>query len=196
MSAGEVIGLVLTVAFFSAAGALCLAALASRRLRHNASWQRRRREVFVAWLANWMTVSRTSASFVVAFRALASEPANSANHALRREEAQRARSDWCSAMRELDRAEAALIVWCDDPEARAHLARFDRVKPIMLQAAIDGDARDVQQLLAELQSQTASVQAFVVHWISDCPSRRGSARERIVRVLAFANRVIEQWSRA
>ncbi len=119
MSSEEVVGLMLTVALLSATAGTAVTAAVILRRSGMSQWRMRRVDAYARWLAAWMTLSRVSASFVAAFRALATERRDSEYFALRRHEAQRARAAWSDAMRELDRAEAALIAGTVAPSIRA-----------------------------------------------------------------------------
>ncbi len=110
MSVGEIAGLAATILLVGLLMGLWIGFSIRPGYREGRPSHRDRIDAYARWLAARRSLSRASTSLVAAFRSLAAEPQAAANHALRREEAQRARAFWCETMRELDRAEAALVV--------------------------------------------------------------------------------------
>ena len=110
MSSGEVVGLLLTVMLLGVAASGAVAWLIWHRSSRLRESHVRRIDASAEWLAARVTLTRTSISFVTAFRELAAAHGNADAIALRRDEAQRARAAWCDARRELDRAEGRIKV--------------------------------------------------------------------------------------
>jgi hypothetical protein len=189
----EFVGLILTAAMLGVAtGASFTAVIAVYRER-STSQRTRRCDAFAAWLAARKGLSRASASFVAAFRALALEKPESVHLPLRREEAQRARAAWCDAARELDRAEAMLLLWSGDPRTREDLARFERPAVERLRAAIDGDARRANALLEQIRDTDDRATEFARTAAAKAMGSRKPGRVRTARrSLAM---VIHSWSR-
>ncbi len=117
MSSGETVGLVLLAVLCSVLPTAALAVVIAEWRFRKGDRCVRRLEAYAGWLAARTILSRASISFVSAFRSLAVEPVQSNYAALRSAEAQRARSAWSDALKELDRAEAALIIWSGRPRS-------------------------------------------------------------------------------
>jgi hypothetical protein len=193
MSIGEVVGLTLTVAVFGAAAGAAVAAAIIAWSRRGTSRRMRYDDAFAQWLAAWMNLSRTSVSLVAAFRALAAEGHDSEYFSLRQDEAQRARAAWCDAMRELDRAEAGLVARSASP-IRADLARFVRVSPAALRAAINGDQQDVDALVKQLGRTTTRVAEFVEATAIGEHSVRPPMNEFLTRAGSRVQAIVRSWS--
>ncbi len=195
MSSGEIIGLLATVVLLAGgAGAAATAAVAARR-GVAADARMRRIDAYAQWLAAHKTLARASASFVAAFRALAVEHRDAVYFSLRRDEAQRARAAWCDAMRELDRAEASLVAWSADPSIHKQLARFQRVRPEALRAAIDGNQSDVDSLSHELHGANELAAKVVLRATAKARGKRSAAAGLLARVMAHAETIVHQWSK-
>jgi hypothetical protein len=188
------IGLLLTVALFAAVGSAVVTAVAGRRAGRVADQRARRMDAYAQWLAACMGLNRSSASFVAAFRALAAEDRDSKYFALRQEEAQRARTDWCSAQGELERAEAALVVWSEDPSVRERLACGAPVAPEELQSAINGGQGDLDAFMQRLRSADARA-AEIARRATRTHTRRDPLRELSERLAVFVATIVEQWGR-
>lgn len=193
MSIGEVIGLTLTVAAFGVATGAAVAAAIIAWSRRRTARRMRCDDAFARWLAAWMNLSRTSASLIAAFRALATEGHNSEYFSLRQDEAQRARAAWCDAMRELDRAEAGLVARSASP-MRADLARFVRVSPAALRAAINGNQRDVDALVQQLGRTTTRAAEFVEATAIGERSVQSPVREFLTRAATRVQAIVRSWS--
>lgn len=195
MSSGETIGLVLLAVLCSVLPTVALAVVIALRRLRKADRYVRRREAYASWLAARMTLSRASISFVSAFRSLAAEPVESKYAALRSAEAQRARSAWTGALKELDGAEAALIIWSGDPKMRDVLATLGRAQPAALRAAINGDRSDVELLARTVHEQLQAVHTMVDEAMTDANFSSCSARTLVLRATLFAQGVVDQWSK-
>ena len=195
MSGGQLAGLIVTVALVSAASGLWLATILVS-LRADVSADRRHRAcAYADWLAAWRTASRAAQSFVAAFRALGAEPADAPYHTLRQAEAQRARADWCEALRRLDQAEARLIALSDDDGIGGRLATFERPTPECLRAAINGGAGLTDRLHDRLRSDDERAVALVrCHSVTAAPNASG-VRGLIRRGTDFLASILDQWSR-
>lgn len=195
MSTGELIGLLATVVLLAVvAGAAATAVVAARR-GGAADARMRRIDVYAQWLAAHKTLARASTSFVAAFRALAAEHRDALYFSLRRDEAQRARAAWCDAMRELDRAEAALVAWVADPSIHKQLALFQRVRPEALRGAIDGDQADVDRLSHELYGANELAAKFVQQAIGQARGGQSATRRLLARAAKHAETIVHQWSK-
>ena len=195
MSTGELVGLICTVALLAAvAGALVTAVVAGRHSRA-AEIRLRRVDVYAQWLAAHFATTRASVSFVTAFRALAVVKQDSEYFSLRQEEAQRARAAWCDAMSELDRAEAALLVWSTDPSIRTHLARFERISPETLRSAIDGHRQNVARLIERLRNADDRAAEFVRAATKEARPRRLGHGETLSRIRAYVGSIVNHLSR-
>ncbi|MGB2985586.1 MAG: hypothetical protein WBE26_06855 [Phycisphaerae bacterium] len=195
MSQGEIVGLLLTVALLAAIVGAVLTAVAALRRDRAAELRTRQIDAYAQWLAARMTLSRASVSFVVAFRALAAQRRDSDYFLLRRDEAQRARADWCDARRELDRAEAVLVAWSDDPSIRKQLARFDLVAPDVLRLAINSDQGDVDRLAQRLHDADQRAAEFVHAATASTRASRFPARKRLTVAADYVESIVEHWTK-
>lgn len=151
MSSGEIVGFMLTTVLLGVLVGLVLGARVMTRRERELELLVQRRDAYARWLAAWNSLARESSSFVAAFRALGAEEQDSDYFSLRCEEAQRARAAWCAAMRELECAEARLLVWSDQPALREELKTFERTSPDRLRAAIEGRQQDVHEFVGRVQ---------------------------------------------
>ena len=195
MSNGEMVGLVLAVALFSAsAGAVVAGVIAARRDRF-AELRMRRTDAYALWLGARRTLTRASLSFVAAFRAVAAQTRRKDVETLRHEEAQRTRTAWFEAMRELDQAEAGLVVWSDDPSVRRHLDRFPPVKPEMLREAIDGSVKTVAQLARLLREDDDRAVQFVLMATARTRPRDLPGSVWLTGMAKYAGSIVDHWSK-
>ena len=197
MSMGEIIGLALTAGLLGGLAGAALVGVMLRRHRDAHARRVRRVEAFTRWLAARMTLSRASVSFVAAFKALAAAPPDSIHFPLRMEEAQRVRAQWSEATRELDLAEASLRAWMDSSGERKRLAAFDRIGADRLRAAIDGDEREVDQLLQALSCADRSAIEFFEQVVeaSDNAGRGAVFVDLLSGTATQVGRVVDGWSR-
>lgn len=195
MSIGEVVGLLLTATTLAAVTGACFYNLAAqRRRRVDESWIRRRDDR-AHWLGAQRTLCRASLSFVAAFRALAKEPRESRYFTLRLAEAQRARQSWCAAMSELDRAEAGLLTWSDDPDVRKLIDDVGRVTPAALRLAINGDDGGVRELREALENRVEKAHGWVQSAMRDTRPERTRIGETIERCTGYVRTIMDRWSR-
>ena len=195
MTAGQIACLVLSAALIGAVGGAWLATIIISLKAGTGVVQRRRLDAYAEWLSAWRTLSRASLSFVAAFRALAADPRQSPYHTLRQDEAQRSRAAWCEAMAQLDKAEAHLLVWSDDPEIRERMGSLDRPTPECLRAAINGEQELTDRLRDRLRADDERAMTQVhAHSLGsrDEPSRLFAM---IRRGAGFLQAIVDQWSR-
>ena len=196
MSAGEIVGLTLVVASLAGVAGVAACAIFAARWDRRVQVRLRRVDAHARWLAARMTLTRNSASFIAAFRALAAEDRHSQYVPLRREEAQRVRVAWCDAMRELDRAEAGLVVWSDDPAIRDRLAGFASVSPQALRSAINGSQGDVEQIIQRLHNADEVAADFVRAATTEKSPRAFPGKAPFTRAVAYAQAIVNHWSKA
>lgn len=191
MSSAEIVGLALTVALLGAVvGAIVTAVAGVYRQRCGSS--RRLLEGYAAWLAARKTHTRTSLSFVAAFRALAMEDRASDYFLLRRDEAQRARSIWCNALSELDRAESALLTMVAEGSVLAAIRRFPRVTPHQLREAIDGELAASDSLRAAVRRLDDRATDFVIARTHAPETRELPLTLLAGRALAFMATIVDR----
>lgn len=197
MSTGELVGLVATALLLGLLiGGSAVLASAPRRI------QRERRRTarlgaYAQWLAARRSLTRASISLVAAFRSLAAEQAHSRFFGLRAAEAQRARSDWCDRVRDLDGAEAALLVHGDVPNSNPAWCLLNRVDADALQAAIDGTDHQVRSLISTLLRTDREAEE-IVHLIVEgerSNSVDSAVSILIVRLARWIQRITEGWQR-
>lgn len=195
MSDGDIVGLVLAVALFSAsAGAVVAGVIAARRDRI-AELRMRRANAYALWLGARLTLTRASLSFVAAFRAVTAQTRRKDVATLRHEEAQRTRAAWFEAMRELDHAEAGLVVWSGDPSVRRHLERFPPVKPEKLREAIDGSVNTVAQLARVLREDDDRAAQFVLLATARFHPRGLPGSAWLTGMAKYAGAIVDHWSK-
>ena len=142
-----------------------------------------------------MTLSRASASFVAAFRALAAERRESAFFPLRTEEAQRARAFWCESSRDLDLAEGTLMVCVHDPAIHQRLADLERITAEALRAAINSDQAEVDALVGKLRAADQRALDFVRAVTASDRQRRSPWRDRLTELTTPIRTLVDRWSR-
>ena len=194
MFAWEIIALAAAAGFVAGLLAALPVVLAIIRAQRLARERDRLINAFTHWLAARMTLTRTSSSVVAAFRALAREPRDSPYLALRGEETQRARAQWCDAMGLLDQAEAELMVCNPKGSARDDLTRFPRVSAEALRRAINGSEADAQRLVGELRSSDQQAIDFVQDTTADVLGPRSHPWGRLMSTARRFESIVEQWS--
>ena len=197
MPAGDAIGLVLTALLVGAAagGAAAIAVAGSRRRREER--RRRQLEACARWLAARRTLTRASISLVAAFRSLADQRRDSDYFQLRMDEAQRCRASWGDAMRELDRAEADLIVWSGPSGTDEPWTRVERAGGMALQVAIDGTEADVEALFQALHDADRHAAELVQATAGglDAPVRVSRLPVALRRLTRWIGAIVDHWSR-
>jgi hypothetical protein len=194
VSNDELIGMIATAALLGGVIGAVVASWSTAIRRRADALSVRRADAYAQWLAARVTLTRASLSFVSSFRALAVERNDSPNLPLRREEAQRTRTAWSDAVRELDRAEAALLVWSHDPKVRTKLVDLGRPTPRRLQEAIDGDGRQVRALFAQMHQADERAAEFAQQVAAGL--HRPSSVGQVVRQSAFVvDRIVARWGR-
>lgn len=196
MASGEIVGLILTVGLLGVVAGIAVTAASAVRRGRATELRIRQVDAYASWLAAWTTLSRASMSFVAAFRALAAERRDADYFSLRCEEAQRARAAWCDAIRDLDRTEALLIAWSEDPSIREQLARFERVPPDVLRAAIDGDSSGVDEFARRFREADDRAVALLCTATAKTRSHQPAARKLAARAATYAETIIDRWSKA
>ena len=195
MSWDETVGLMLSVALLSGVVGAALAAGFVRRREAREADHARAVEAYARWLAARLTLSRTSLSFVAAFRALAAERRESTYFPLRTKEAQRARALWCETSRDLDLAEATLLTTISDSGFPAQLGALERVSAEVLRAAINGDPAAFDGLVQQLRA--ADQRAVEFARAAAARSRRGGSpwRGRLGLLTRPIRSAVDRWSR-
>lgn len=191
----ELVGLVISVAFAGLAIGVAVTLLIAVRKDRSAELHIRRTDAYAQWLAAWTTLTRASRSFVAAFRALAAEDQDSKYYALRQDEAQRSRSAWYEATRDLDRAEAALVAWSPDPEIRTKLADFEIIPAETLRTAVNGGTKEMEKLVQRLQSLDERAAEFVRASTGGASRTPSLALEQLRRVIRFASSIMDNWDK-
>lgn len=183
MSVGEIVGLAATTLLVGLLMGLWIGVSIRGGHEPRPPCRRDRIDAYARWLAARRSLSRASTSLVAAFRSMAAEPQAAANHALRRDEAQRGRAFWCEAMRKLDQAEAALVVqdFLFD-NGHSAWADVDRVDAAALQVAINGTNSDVERLIGSLATTDERARTVV--------------REAVTRLDRRRPGIVGQWARA
>jgi hypothetical protein len=195
VSSGEFLGLLVTVSLLGVLVGAVFTWITALRRDRLAEPSGRRIDAHAQWLSARMTLSRASTSFVAAFRALAAERPDSEYMSLRREEAQRTRSAWWEAMRDLDHAEAMLLVWSGDPTIHERLARFDRVGPEALRNAINGGQAEVDKLTQRFRDADARAAEFVRLAAAGTRTRQSMIRKMLALIANYAASIVDHWSR-
>ncbi len=195
MSWGEIIGLALTAAFFGGAVSTILGAWIARCAGGREKQSRQIKEAYARWLAARLTYSRASASFVAVFRALAVERRDSPHFPLQMEEAQRSRMMWCEAARELDAAEAVLVISVHDPAIDQQLTAMGRVTLEDLRAAVHADSDKAERVLQELRD--GAQRAIGVARGASANTRGNPSRwyKPLTTLTLPIRRIVDQWSR-
>lgn len=202
MSAGELIGLIVTVSLLCAVITALIILILSIRQNQPTSQYDPANKALEQWLASRLTMSRVSLSFVMAFRSLASESKESPHYPLRIQEAQRVRGQWCDARRELDRARASLIVHHHEPAIDDQIKAFDIIGAEELRRAINGNPEIVQQVRDRLnqldrdsiQWIRSSVQASTLQNFSGSITSH-FIYHHLLQSIRYLQSIIKHWNR-
>lgn len=182
MTAGEVVGLSMTVAllaFFS--GVLVMASRDRGQSTTHRELESKRRK-----LANFLSArraaTRASMTFVAAFRGLTGENEISPRNRLRVKEAHASRRRLHDALDKLNHAEAELIVRFPDWNAVGEGGRI--VEPDILKTAIEGSEQDVAVLSRLLHDGDKQASLAVREYArSLSPTMNGQASQDIAEAI-------------
>jgi hypothetical protein len=152
MSLGEMVGLALLAALIAGATGIVVGILLARRSSARNEHTRRVVDAYAAWLAARWSLNRAATSFVAAFRALGAERSDSPNHELRQQEAQRARSDWCAAVRTLECAQAQVDALSYESGDHRGVAR-NTPDAELLRTVIQGDSKAFAAFQERMRSE-------------------------------------------
>jgi hypothetical protein len=195
MSWDEIVGLTITAALIGGAVGVVLAALVARSGVVLAERREHTTQTYARWLAARLTFSRTSASFVAAFRALAAERRDSPQFPLRMEDAQRARVYWSEASCDLDFAEAMLLTSVHDPAIDQGLGEFEHVSAEALRAVVAGDSKGVEIWLQELHAADQRTLDFVRSATANTHGNRSTWCKRLALLTTPIRSIVDRWSR-
>ena len=192
MSQAELVGLMLTAAVLAAGLGAVAGILLAKSRSARAQVLGELTKAYSRWLAARWRLSRTSISFVAAFRALEAERAESSNYRLREREAQRARARWSHAVDELDGAEAEISARAFGVEPPPRTSPMD---PDELRAAIQGDGSAFRALRLRLQWEDAQAAERVRVTLERLARPRSVWRTAMRTLGAFFGRIAEGWTR-
>lgn len=189
MSAGELIGIIITAVLLG--GAITAAVTLTLAIKQGRAGSPRpnQNDANERWLAVRLTLSRVSISFVMAFRSLAKETKESPYYALRTQEAQRARDQWSQAKTEYERALAAVIVQSTNPSIVATLKSMDIVDASELRSAINGSPLTVQKLRDRLDQQDQNA----IRWVQQINGPTQSPMELLLKPVRYLQNIIQHW---
>jgi len=193
MTAAEIVGTLLT--------ALLLGTLNGALLAR--AWKERRRRVrgllehqviaYRDWLAAQKVLTRTSLAFVTAYRALASTSAETSSHDLKRQMFLQTRESWNDAMSELDRADASLVVWCDESGARQELSEMTRSAKHIVQIVLQREIENLDVLADELRARDEQAVAFVRSVTQEIRARHDGLVHILDRLMTTIRSVLNRW---
>jgi len=195
MSWDEIVGLTLAAALVGGAVGAAFGVLVARSCTTIAQRRERTTQAYARWLAARMTLSRASASFVAAFRALAAERRDSPQFPLRMEEAQRARVSWSEASRDLDFAEAMLLTSVRDPVIDQRLGEFEHVSAEALRTVVEGDSKGVEKWLQELHAADQPALHFVRGATANTHGNQSIWCKRWAHLTTPIRSIVDRWSR-
>jgi len=188
VTAGEVIGLSLTVAMLAFLSGVLMVAARDQGKSAEQGDRDSRRAKLAGYLSARRAVTRASLTFVASFRALARSKEASPHTRLRVKEAHASRRRLHQALDDLDKAQAELIVWF--PEWRRAGEGGRRVDVATLRAAVEGTDADVETLAKRLSEADRSAAASVR---DGAKTLQGTSKSFVVNDLAQA--LIEVLSR-
>lgn len=172
MSAGEVVGLSLTVALFSFLAGVILGTSRDRRVSQTERDCAERKAILSRFLSARRAATRASLAFVAAYRALAGTKEASMHRRMRVREADASRRRLQEALESLNRAEADVIVWL--PDQGSSDERSASLDVATLRAAIDGTDSDLATLQERLRHADRLAATRVRVWaeaLHDSPQR-------------------------
>ena len=171
---------------------ITLALLSMRR--RIVSRELEKRTLYVRWLAGRVVLSRATLSLVAAMRALKTNGEAATLRDLRIAEAQRSRSAWFLARRQLDRASVALQAWYTSQGDERSIIMEDR-SAVMMRQATDGADAELAQLVQTLRELDAAAKETMRQALSPRPSALWSTMCRSMALTAAPFRkVLQQWS--
>lgn len=189
MSAGELIGLIITVGLLCGAITAFVIVILTVKQSHSGSPRPELLDACERWLGAKFTLSRVSLSFVMAFRSLAKESKESPYHSLRTQEAQRTREQWSQAKTKYERTLAAVIVRSRDPNIAATFKSMDIVNAGDLRQAINGSPVAVQRLRHHLNQQEQNA----IRWVQQINGYSKSPFDQLLRPLRFLQNIVKHW---
>jgi len=162
VTAGEVIGLSLTVAMLAFLSGVLMVASRDQGKSAEQCDRDSRRATLADYLSARRALTRASLTFVASFRALASSQEGLRHTRLRVKEAHASRRRLHEALDDLDKAQAELIVWFPEWQRAGEGGRS--VDVATLRAAIEGTDADVATLAKRLHEANR----FAAASVRDC----------------------------
>lgn len=191
MSAGELIGLIVTIGLLCTLITATVILVLSIRQHPQPAKHDSSTEAYERWLAARLSLSRASMSFVMAFRSLAAESKESPHYSLRMQEAQRARSHWVATRSELDHAIAAIIVRSKDPTIPDQLNKLDTLDAVLLRGTINGIPKEVQQF----RDRLCTIDRDSIRWVQSKVRSSSVKFDLRVQPLRFLQSISDHWQK-
>ena len=161
MTAAEIVGTLLTALLLGTLNGALLAKAWQERRRRVRGLREQQISAYRDWLAAQKVLTRTSLAFVASYRALTSTDSETTTQDLKRRMFLQTRSNWNDAISELDRAEASLVVWCDEPETTQAFSKMTRSAKQIVQIVFQRDPANLDALIDDLRAQDEHAVALV-----------------------------------
>ncbi len=183
MSTVQMIGVTLTAVLVGVASGVLITRLRVDRQTRRDQGRVRRIDAYARWLAAWRIASRAALTFVAAYRRQTTVNARGTElpHSCR-EEVHRAQSEWYDARKTLDRAEAYLLVWSDDPEIEVRLAAFCQATSRLMHTALGGNQEAFHRLAEHLRKRERLATRWVRTSLAQKPAATPGVSDLIERL--------------
>lgn len=161
MTAAEIFGTLLTALLLGTLNGALLAKAWQERRRRVRGLREQQINAYRDWLAAQKVLTRTSLALVASYRSLTSTDSETATQYLKRRMFLQTRSNWNDAISDLDRAEASLVVWCEEPGTVQELSNMTQSAKQIVQVVFQRDPGNLDALVDELRTRDEQAVAFV-----------------------------------
>lgn len=193
MTAAEIFGTLLTALLLGTLNGALLAKAWQERRRRVRGLREQQINAYRDWLAAQKVLTRTSLALVASYRSLTSTDSETATQYLKRRMFLQTRSNWNDAISDLDRAEASLVVWCEEPGTVQELSNMTQSAKQIVQIVFQRDPGNLDALVDELRTRDEQAVAFVQSVAKKIRLRRDGLMHILDRLIRSFQSMVNRW---
>lgn len=193
MTAAEIFGTLLTALLLGTLNGALLAKAWQERRRRVRGLREQQINAYRDWLAAQKVLTRTSLALVASYRSLTSTDSETATQYLKRRMFLQTRSNWNDAISDLDRAEASLVVWCEEPGTVQELSNMTQSAKQIVQVVFQRDPGNLDALVDELRTRDEQAVAFVQSVAKKIRLRRDGLMHILDRLIRSFQSMVNRW---
>lgn len=193
MTAAEIFGTLLTALLLGTLNGALLAKAWQERRRRVRGLREQQINAYRDWLAAQKVLTRTSLAFVASYRSLTSTDSETATQYLKRRMFLQTRSNWNDAISDLDRAEASLVVWCEEPGTVQELSNMTQSAKQIVQVVFQRDPGNLDALVDELRAKDEQAVALVRSVTEKIHLRHDGLVHILDRLITSFESIVNRW---